>query len=191
MGLTLLIAPAEEPVSLAEARAHLRVEHSADDALIGALIAAAREAAETRTGRALVTQRWRLTLDTWPTHGEIVIPWPALVSVEAISYLDADGVRQTLDATAYQIISDTQPGEVWPAYNTAWPSCRVTPGSIRIDYTAGYGAATAVPQSIKAWILLALATWYAQREVVIGTIVSELPRAFWDGLLDGYTIHRF
>lgn len=199
MGLTLLTAPAEEPVSLAEARAHLRVDTVDDDALIGALIVAAREVAETRTGRALVTQRWRLTLDTWPDAGDgypgatqILLPKPPLASVDAISYLDANGTRQTLDPSAYQIILDTLVGIVQPAYATSWPACRATPGSIRIDYTAGYGTAAAVPQTLKAWMLLAIATWYAQRETVItGTIVSELPRAFWDGLLDGHTHHRF
>lgn len=196
MGLTLLTAPAAEPVSLAEAKAHLRVEHSDDDTLIGALIVAAREAVESRTGRALVTRTYRYTADQWPDSGDglpgatmIELPRPYLVSVQSVSYLDTAGNRQVLDASGYQVVTDTLVGLVLPPYGAAWPACRSTPGSIRIDYTAGYGNAAAVPQALKAWMLLAIATWYAQREAVIPGTTSELPRGFWDGLLDPYTIH--
>lgn len=188
MGLTRLTAPSEEPVSLAEAKQHLRVDHSADDSLISALIATAREAAETRTGRALVSQTWRSTHAAWPQ--DIALPRPPLVSVQAVTYLDDEGLRQTLAASAYQVITDSLVGSIVPAYGASWPSARNEPGSIRIDYTAGYGSAANVPQALKAWMLLALGTWYAQREAIVtGIIVTELPRAFWDGLLDPYMIH--
>lgn len=191
MGLTLLIAPTEEPVSLAEAKTHLRVEHNDDDVLITSLIATARSAAEARTGRALVTQQWRQTLDAWPLDGVIELDKPRLISVQAVSYLDSAGVRQTLDPAAYQAVTDTLVGTVQPAYATAWPGCRETPGSIRVEYTAGYGNANAVPQPLKAWMLLAIATWYAQREAfVAGVSLAELPRAFWDGLLDPHIVPR-
>lgn len=189
MGYTLLTAPAEEPVTLAEAKAHLRVEHNADDVIITSLIATARQAAEARTGRALITQQWRQTLDAWPIGGVIELARPRLISVQAVSYIDSDGVRQTLDPATYQVVTDTLVGGVQPAYGTAWPSCRETPGSIRVDYTAGYGSAAAVPQPIKAWLLLAIATWYAQREaMVVGDSLAELPSAFWHGLIDPYLI---
>lgn len=191
MGLTLLTAPGEEPITLADAKAQLRVDHTGDDPLITGLIATARQAAEARTGRALVTQKWRQTLDAWPIDGVIELDKPRLISVEAVSYLDSTGTRQTLDPAAYQAVTDTLIGTVQPAYGTDWPACRETPGSIRVDYTAGYGNAAAVPQPIKAWMLLAIATWYGQREAIItGTIVAELPRSFWDGLLDPYRIPR-
>jgi len=191
MGLTLLTAPTEEPVSLAEAKAHLRVDFHDEDVLIASLIVAARQAVEERTGRALVTQKWRQTLDAWPLDGVIELDKPRLISIEAVSYLDSDGNRQTMDAAAYQTVTDTLIGTVQAAYDTTLPSCRETPGSIRVDFTAGYGNAAAVPQPIKAWMLLALATWYAQREALVtGTIVTELPRAFWVGLLDPYIIPR-
>lgn len=192
MGLTLLTAPTEEPVSLADAKAHLRVDHADEDVLITSLILAARQAAEARTGRCLVTQQWCCTADAWPDNGRVELPNPPLASVEAVSYLDSDGTRQTLDASAYQVIVDTLLGVVQPAYGTSWPSARCVPGSIRVDYTAGYGLAAAVPQPIKAWMLLAIGTWYGQREAIItGTTVSELPRAFWGALLDPYIVHGF
>jgi uncharacterized phiE125 gp8 family phage protein len=189
MGLTRLTAPAVEPVTLAEAKAHLRVEHSADDTLISALIVAAREAAESRTGRALITQTWRSTHAEWPD--DIALPRPPLVSVQTVTYLDADGVRQTLAGSSYLVITDSLVGNILPAYGASWPTARAEPGSIRIDYTAGYGNAAAVPQALKVWMLLVIGTWYSQREAIVtGTIVNEIPRGFWEGLLDPYLIHQ-
>lgn len=69
MSAILLTAPAVEPVSLAEAKAFLRVEHNDDDDLIGALAAGSRIHVEAQTRRALVTQSWRIALYEWPQDG--------------------------------------------------------------------------------------------------------------------------
>lgn len=191
MGLTLITPPRGEPLYLDEVLAHLRVEHHEDDGLITALITTARLSAEAETHRALVTQSWRKTLDSWPADGEIELPRPPLQSVQEISYLDSDGARQIVDAADYQVVTDELVGRVQPAYGKSWPAARLVPGSIRVDYTCGYGLAEDIPQSIKAWMLLAIGTWYAQREVVLaGVSVAELPTAFWGGLLDAFRIHE-
>lgn len=188
MGLTLKTAPGEEPVTLAEAKLHCRVEDVADNALITALITAARQQAEHRTGRALITQGFEYTLDRFPA-GEIRLPKPSLVSVQTVKYLDADGTLQTLANTEYQVITGELVGRIVPAYGKAWPACRLQPDAIAINYTCGYGAAANVPASIKTWMLLAVGTWYAQREGVITvTTVAELPRDFFAALLDPYWV---
>ena len=190
MGLTLIATPGVEPVTLAEAKLHLRVDAADDDTLIAALIVAARNQAESRTGRALVTQQWRLDLDRFPVD-TIDLPMPPLQSVESITYLDHDGVRQTLAASEYTVISNETPGVVLPAYGKSWPSCRVAPGSVQISFTAGYGgAAVAVPQAIKQWMLLQVGHGFANRESVnVGNIVNEMP--YVDALLDPYRVVRF
>lgn len=66
MPIQIIARPAVEPVTLAEAKTHLRVDLADDDLLIGALITAARQHAETITRRALVTQQWKMTLDQFP-----------------------------------------------------------------------------------------------------------------------------
>lgn len=190
MGLSLLEAAAAKPVSLTEAKAQCRVDGADEDQLLDRLIGMATEQAEARTGRVLVTQKLRLTLDAFPV-GSLEVPCPPLASVQEVSYLDAAGVRTVLANTEYQVITDELVGRLLPAYGKSWPSCRIEPGSVRVDFTAGYGAAAEVPESIRSWILLSVGTLYSQREAIVtGTIVAELPRGFWDGLLDPHRIWR-
>lgn len=188
--LSQLSAPATEPLTLAEAKLHLRVDADLtdDDTLISALIVAARQQAEHRTGRALLTQQWRYSVDAFPVDS-LDLPLPKLQSVQAVSYLDNNGVRQTLANTEYDVITDEMVGRIIPAYGKSWPSCREHPGSVRVDYTCGFGAAADVPQSIKAWMLLAIGAWYENREALTGgQPVAELPRSFWNGLLDPFWV---
>lgn len=192
MGLTLKFAPAEEPVTLAEAKLHCKADSADDDALITALIVSARQQAEHRTGRALITQQWELTLERFAAQrysGRIDLPKPALVSVQSVKYMDSSGTLQTLASTEYQVITSELVGYIVPAYGKAWPSCRVQPDSVVVAYTAGYGAAAAVPQSIKSWMLMAISTMYGQREgIITGTNVANVPRDFCAGLLDPYWV---
>ena len=186
--LTQLSTPATEPLTLADAMQHLRVDFSDDDALISALIVTARQQAEHRTGRALITQQWRLGLDQFPVDS-LELPLPMLQSVQSVTYLDADGVRQTLAGAEYDVITDELVGRLVPAYGKTWPQCRIWPGSVQVSYTCGYGAAADVPQSIKAWMLLAIGAWYENREALVaGQPVTDLPRCFWEGLLDPYYV---
>jgi uncharacterized phiE125 gp8 family phage protein len=191
MGLKLKTAPSVEPVTLAEAKLHCKVDAADDDALITALIVSARQQAEHATGRALVTQVWELSMDAFPADS-LEIPRPILQTVDSITYLDTAGIRQTLANTEYQVIVDELIGRVVPAYDKTWPTCREQPGSVVVTFTAGYGLAVSVPSSIKAWMLLAVATLYGQREAVItGPSVAELPRDFSAGLLDPYRVVVF
>ncbi len=97
----LLTAPAAEPLSLAAAKAYLRVAHDDDDDVITALIAAARIHVEATTRRALITQTWRLSRDAWPRDGRIaVLPAPLRALLAARVY-DSDGVAQTIDLQSF------------------------------------------------------------------------------------------
>lgn len=189
MGLKLKTAPVAEPVTLDEAKKHCKIDSVDDDTLITALIVSARQQAEHGTGRALVAQEWELSLDNFPSDS-LEIPKPPLQSVASITYLDADGVRQTLASTEYQVITDELVGRIVPAYSKCWSSCRVQPGSVVVTFTAGYGAAASVPQNIKSWMLISIGTLYSQREDVMFGLSSELPREFFAGLLDPYRVER-
>lgn len=188
--LTQLSPPSAEPLSLADAKLHLRVDAdiTEDDGLIAALIVTARQQAEHRTGRSLVSQQWRYAIDTFPADS-LELPLPKLQSVQSVSYLDNNGTRQTLAGSEYEVITDELVGRLVPAFGKSWPACRLFPGSVQVSYTCGYGAAADVPQSIKAWMLLAIGAWYENREALTaGQPVAELPRCFWEGLLDPFWV---
>src|SRR5690606_3123378 len=88
----LLAGPAEEPVSLAETRAFLKVDDTAEDALITTLMGAARMHVEGVTGRALLAQSWRVVLDAWPDNGQVRLTVTPFMAVTGIAAYDATGV---------------------------------------------------------------------------------------------------
>jgi uncharacterized phiE125 gp8 family phage protein len=180
---TKIIAPPElEPITLEEAKLHLRVDGTDEDVLIGLLIIAAREAAEHETWRALMTQTLELGLSCWPC--KIYLPHPPVISVTSIKYLDLAGILQTLDPEDYIVDDYSEPAKIVPAYGKCWPMIRHQPNAILVRYEAGYPNITSVPQAIKSWMMLRIGTLYRNREDVAMGQVSELPHA--DSLLDGY-----
>lgn len=191
MGLTLLTPPAAEPIALAEAKRQCNVDTdmTGDDALIESLIVTARRQAENETGLALMTQSWRQTFAAF--SGVMELFRAPLVSVQAVRYIDAGDVQQTVSPLAYRMLSSGTVGKITPAYGLTWPSALSTPDAVEVDFTAGYGAAAAdVPAEIRQWMLLQIGHWYANREAVVtGPIVATLP--FVDGLLAPYRVMRF
>lgn len=186
MALSLVTAPATEPITLDEAKAHLRVSITDDDALITALIVAARERAEQETRRALITQTWDATGRYFP--GVIRLPKPPLISITHLKYFDTANVEQTLDAatfykTAAPAGPDASPGRISLRYGQVWPSVYAEEDVVTVRFVAGYGGTASVPQTIKQGMLLAIGHWYANRETaVVGTIVADLPlgsKALW------------
>lgn len=185
MPLTLITAPASEPVTRAEAKLQCRIDAdlTADDALIDGLIAAVREQAEHEIGGALVTQTWERTLDAFPAAGgAIELGMPPVQSITSVKYLDAAGTEQTLAPSAYTLDAVAAPGWVLPAAGTDWPAAGDYANAVRVRFVAGYGLAAAVPAAVKAWMLLHIAEWYAQREAGSDKPRAVLPHA--DRLLD-------
>jgi uncharacterized phiE125 gp8 family phage protein len=186
MALKLITAPTEEPITLAQAKLHCRVDVSDDDTLLTLAISAARRAAEQRMTRALITQTWELALDAFPS-AEIELPMPPVQSITSVKYTDTSGVEQTISASDYTL--DTYGARHWliPAQGVSWPSAIDAANAVKIRFITGYGAAATVPEDIKAWLLLAIGTFYANRETVAQGQVVELPGSFWKSLLDPYT----
>lgn len=191
MTTTIITPPASEPVTLSDAKAHLRVDATDEDALISAMIGAARETAEHMTGRAFITQTLELTLDAFPV-GAIAIPRPNLLTVTSVKYDDTAGVEQTVSPADYVVLIKPTPGLVYPADGVSWPATRDMKAAVRVRYTAGYGASSAaVPAAIKSWMLLRVGALYKHREAFhsgSGGAV-ELPGSFVDSLLDPYRVY--
>lgn len=191
MALKLITAPSEEPITLTQAKAHCRVDGSDEDALFtGVIIPAARRAAEHRTGHAIVTQTWELALDAFPA-AEIKIPQPPVQSITSIKYLDAAGVEQTLSAADYALDNYGMYHWVIPAQDVTWPDTLDAANAVKIRFVTGFGLAAAVPEDIKAWLLLSIGTLYAYRETLAAGQIVELPGGFWQGLLDPYRTWSF
>lgn len=173
MSLFLVTAPKVEPLTLAEAKSHLRVDDSIhdEDGLIEGLIVAAREYAETFTHRALITQTWDLKLDEfpcWQTSEPIVLPLPPVQSVTSVSYIDTTGTTQTWATTYYDTDFPTGPhacaARIQPAYQQIYPVTRAVPNAVTVRFVAGYGAASTVPAPIKAAMKLLIGNWWLNRE---------------------------
>ena len=204
MPLQLVIPPAEEPVSLAEAKQHLRVDGGEDDLLIGSLITAARQAAETKTGRQLITARWKLVLDAFPgpslmqsaTGASFSFPGHAILlakcpvqTVVSIEYLDMNGTTQVMPAGDYVLDVACEPARLTPVFGKTWPPTLPQMGAISATFDAGYGAASSVPEGLKSWIKLRVGSLYGHREemsVLTRGRIDPLP--FVDGLLDGFKV---
>jgi len=162
VGLVLTTPPAVEPVTLDEAKAHLRVDTNGDDALIARLIASARERAEAVTGRAFIAQGWTLALDAWPASRTIVLPKPPLVSVASVTLADRAGDASVLDADAY--IVDTAAARIVLKSTSALPATLAEANAVAVAFTAGYGAdADDVPAAIRQAILAIVAELYEKR----------------------------
>jgi uncharacterized phiE125 gp8 family phage protein len=154
--------PALEPVTLAEAKAQLRVTGDAEDALIAGLIAAARQICEDYTGLALIERGYSLFLDAWPE--EITLPRPPLLSIAGIDLFDAAGAAAEFPASHYIADAAGRPGRIVLAEGMPPPAPGRAVNGIEIKFTAGFGDdPAAVPAALRQGILLLVAQLYSQR----------------------------
>jgi uncharacterized phiE125 gp8 family phage protein len=204
MPLQLAAPSSEEPVSLWEVKLHLRVDFDEDDTLIASLITAARQAAETLTGRQFVTARWKMVLDSFPGPSlmgvpagqsfslpghAVLLPKCPVQSVIAINYLDMGGALQTMPASSYTVDAACEPARITPVFGQIWPPTLPQIGSVSVIFDAGYGAASDVPAGIKSWIKLRVGSLYSHREEMATLSRGRIdPLPFVDGLLDGYRV---
>lgn len=179
--LTTYTAPADEPLTLAEAKAHLRVTTDDEDTLIASLIVVAREHVEEITGLAFITRTLEYALNAFPRKternplGAIWLPRPPLQSVTSITYTDTDGATQTLSAALYSVDARSMPGQIVPAYGESWPGTRAVLNAVVVRYVAGYGAEeTDAKESFRHAMRVAVNTLFEHREdFVVGATVSR------------------
>lgn len=199
MSLITITPPAVEPVSMAEAKEWCRVEtlDTSQDVSLANLIKAARERAESITGRAFIQRTVEQQAASFPGYRcnwghSIQLEVSPAVSITSITYRDADGAVQTLDAGAYFLDAYAVPSIVWPTYATTWPSARLTPDSLKIRYVAGYAGsadsppdlAANMPAALKLWMQTMITTRFNARDGVIPGGVTILPDRYIDSLLD-------
>ena len=186
----LIAPPAAEPVTLAEARAWLRVDTNEEDSAIASLIAAGRMLVEAATRRALVTQGWRVALDAWPateadggwtilatrpssTPLQLALPLAPLQSVSAIRVYDAAGQPQTVAAPTWRLVGAPERARI--VFSSAPPQPAARVAGIEIDVIAGYGDPPDTPAPLRHAILSLVSYWFDNRGDVSTTDANNLP----------------
>jgi uncharacterized phiE125 gp8 family phage protein len=155
--------PLAEPVTLAEAKAHLRIDHDAEDALVTALIAAARRHVEAMTGLALMSQGWSFFADDWPANGAFTLPLHPLIAVEELKMHGEEGDPAIVDPSHYYVDRWARPARLILRERSWARPARIANG-IEIEATLGFGdAADDVPEDLREAILRLVAHWHERR----------------------------
>lgn len=181
--LTRQTLPTVEPVTLSEAKAHLRVDANEDDAYIAALISAAREWCEQYLDRTLVYTQWVMRFDRFPTSGieAMELPRPPMAvagtaTVVSLTFTADSGTTGTYAVDQFRVDRQSTPGQVLPIYAGTWPPHRIDAGAHAVTWWAGYGpSGRDVPAAIRHAILMLVGYWYENRgAVLVGSISKPL-----------------
>lgn len=179
----LLAGPAEEPVSLAEAKAFLRLDGSVEDGLVTTLIAAARLHVESVAETALLHQSWRLVLDQWPADGVVTLPVTPFVGLTALTVFDADDEPHELGLA--EVLAEPARLRL-PKPPAGLPAIRRLLG-LEIDYVAGLGAdAASLPADLRHALLALVAHWFEHRDAVITAGSGAVVPLGFDRLVAAY-----
>lgn len=177
--LVRTVQPASEPVTLAEAKAHLRVDTSDDDVYITSLISVAREYCEERLDTTFITSTWQAKYDEFPIW-DLILPRPPMLSGNVtVAYRNPEGAVSSLTSAAseFQVDAAAVPGRIFPLYSTTWPSVRGDENSVSVTWQAGYGSSGSdVPAIARHAMLLLIGAWFGSREpMTAGMTAQNLP----------------
>lgn len=188
MTLVRTVDPSAEPVTLAELKAFLRVDHGSEDALLQGLIRAARQDVERATALALIDQAWRLVIDTIPASGWLALPLHPLREILSVTVYGSEGEAALIDPASYRADLVSRPGRL---FFEPRPDRLGVMNGIEVDFTAGFGeAGTDVPDTLRHAIKVLAGHWYEFR----GSYgPSDQPVSYpggYDRLIAGYRARR-
>ncbi|MBP0439590.1 head-tail connector protein [Tianweitania sediminis] len=169
-----VITPPAPLITLERAKLHLVVDYDDEDALIAGLISAATQWVDGPAGwlgRCLGKQTLELSLACW-WWGSMKLPYPPVIDLVSVKYIDADGAEQTTDPATSHELHD---GRLWlgPAFGR--PKLAENPGAVRVQYEAGYANTEQVPAPITTAILLMVGHLYRNREATGSSAVEAVP----------------
>lgn len=178
--LKRITEPVVEPVTLADAKSHLRLDQdfTDDDLYVQTLISAARHHVETVSDRTLIRSQWQMKFDVFPGW-DIELPRPPIATGPiTVSYIPSDGVYSPVSYTDFREDRDATPAVIRPQWNGSWPTVRGAENDVTVTYWAGYGESPlSVPTPARHCILMLLAAWYANREAVVQGGMNPVPMA--------------
>jgi len=173
--LVLKTGPATTAISLAEAKAFLRVDsdYDDDDSYITSLIGVATNVGEQFTRRRLITQTYNIYYDEFPPFMDLQVG--NVASVTHVKYYDTDNTLQTLDTSEYDVDIRVKPGRIYQAEDGNFPNTYERANSVEVEFVVG-SAASDVEDAIKQSMYIVIGRYYENRQdVVMGTQVNELP----------------
>ena len=181
--LTRQTAPAVEPVTLSEAKAHCRIDGNDDDAYVASLITAAREWCEQYLDRSLVYTQWVMRFDRFPADGthDIELPRPPMAAAGtatavALTFTYDNGTTATYATSSYRVDRNSTPGTVKTLYGQTWPPHLQDDNAISVTWWGGYGASgTDVPAAIRHAMLMLVGQWHERRMAADSMGGSEVP----------------
>lgn len=173
MSLSLVTDATEEPVSLDELKSHLRLDIDDDDAYLAGCITAARHWVEGQTKRSILTKTYDYSIDyDWSWNGysyRIDLPLNPVKSISgtspevfSITYVDVNGVTQTLAQSQYTLVNRQHHSYIVPAYDVEWPTVRCVPNAVTVRFQAGDG--DNIPQELHRAIMILAGHFYEYRE---------------------------
>ncbi len=172
MSLTVT-TPAPVPVTLAEAKTYLRIDDTAQDGVLTALIDSATDYVARQTRTTLGVTAYRLLLDGFPSEREpLLLPRPPLAAVQLITYVDPDEQQVILDPSRYSVDAASLPGRIALKAGQTWPAVNGGGYAVAVEFTAGYAQ---VPDLLKQAILFLVGHWYENREAVAERRLEEVP----------------
>lgn len=162
MGLSVIAPPGALPIALADAKAHLRVDHDEEDAVIARLISSATERVEAWAARPLIARTYRWTFDRFP-YGAVSLPVGPLLELFAIRVRDAGGAAVELEPERYAVDPTVSPARLYSV--GAWPAVGAARDGVEIEFQAGYGLAPEnTPASLREGVLALVAHAYERRD---------------------------
>jgi uncharacterized phiE125 gp8 family phage protein len=162
MKLKMIIPPTEEPLSLAEAKIHLKVDGSDEDLTLPGLIKQAREYCEGYQNKRYITQTLEAYLDNFPCGNIEFRECSPVQSITSITYTDKDGKDTIFDSANYSLDNVAFVNEVYLNYGKNWPSITLKPiNGVKIRFIAGYGNAASVPETVKHAMILHMKVLHA------------------------------
>lgn len=164
--MRLYAGPTVEAVTLEEAKLHLRVDQTAEDDLIQAMVEQARNWIEELYNLALVNQTWDLYLEEFPGTDELIVPKLPLSSVTGVFYTAYGSAEATYSSSNYVVDAYRQPGRIKLISGASWPGDElIVANGVRVRVVCGFGAAgSSVPRMIRQALLLLVGHWYENRE---------------------------
>lgn len=185
----LVTAATTYPVTMTDVKnQHLNITSSTKEAYIESLIMVATKNVERYLNRALITQTWKVYYNDF-CH-RMYIPFGSLQSITHVKYWDNTGVQQTVSASDYWVVKETDPGYIQQGYDTTYPEVQYgRPNAVEIQFVCGYGDANAVPDDIKHAIRLLVTDYFENRGTVVLGNVSKIPNYLID-LIHSYKLYN-